>query len=96
MLGPSSCLKWHVDLFKKILATGNVKAIPVFIQPNGIAGVKDGLQYMQDGKVSLMRLIVVLSPIDRMRINVDCNLAGQRTEVMYRVPCESEIQFLCL
>jgi hypothetical protein len=56
-LGPSSCLKWHVDLFKKILATGNVKAIPVFIQPNGIAGVKDGLQYMQDGKVSLMRSI---------------------------------------
>ena len=51
------------------------------MQPNGIAGVKDGLQYKQDGKVRLMGLVVVyISPIDRMRIDVDCNLAGQRTE----------------
>jgi NADPH:quinone reductase-like Zn-dependent oxidoreductase len=44
--------KWYVNLFKQILATGKIKPIPVFIQPNGLAGVKDGLQYMQDGKVS--------------------------------------------
>jgi hypothetical protein len=43
--------------------------------------VKDGLQYMQDGKVSLMRLVVVyVPPIDWMKIDVDCKLAGQRTE----------------
>lgn len=47
---------------QKILATGNVKPVPVFIQPNGIARVKDGLQYMQNGKVSLV--VVYVSPID--------------------------------
>jgi hypothetical protein len=31
---------------------GKVKPIPVFIQPNGIASVKDSLQYMKDGKAS--------------------------------------------
>jgi hypothetical protein len=31
---------------------GKVKPILVFIQPNRLAGVKDGLKYMQDGKVS--------------------------------------------
>lgn len=51
--------KWYVDLFKKILATGNVKPIPVFMQPNGIAGMKDGLQYMQDGKVSAQKLLSI-------------------------------------
>jgi hypothetical protein len=43
---------------KKILDTGKIKPIPVVIQPNGIAGVKDGLQYMQDGKVSPVQLYV--------------------------------------
>jgi hypothetical protein len=35
----------------KIFATGKIKPNSVLIQPNGIAGVKDGLQYMQEGKV---------------------------------------------
>ena len=34
---------------QEILATGNVKPIPVLIQPNVIAGVKDGLQYSTCG-----------------------------------------------
>jgi len=49
---PGSNGQWYVDLLERILATGQVKTNPVLIQPNGIAGVKDGLQYMQDGKVS--------------------------------------------
>ncbi|KAI0278389.1 dehydrogenase [Russula aff. rugulosa BPL654] len=53
--------KWYVDLFKRILATGKVKPIPVFIQPNGLAGVKDGLQYMEDGKVSGQKLTYRIS-----------------------------------
>jgi len=53
--------KWYVDLFKRILATGKVKSVPVFIQPNGLAGVKDGLQYMQDGKVSAQKLTYRIS-----------------------------------
>ncbi|KAI9439436.1 dehydrogenase [Russula earlei] len=43
---------WYIDLLSKILSTGNIKPNPVLIQPNGIAGVKDGLQYMVEGKVS--------------------------------------------
>jgi hypothetical protein len=38
--------------------TSSLSRFSYNIQPNGIAGVKDGLQYMQDGKVSLMRLVV--------------------------------------
>jgi len=53
--------KGYVNLFKQILATGKVKPIPVFIQPNGLAGVKDGLQYMQDGKVSAQKLTYRIS-----------------------------------
>ncbi|KAI0271926.1 chaperonin 10-like protein [Russula aff. rugulosa BPL654] len=53
--------KWYVNLFKQILATGKVKPVPVFIQPNGLAGVKDGLQYMQDGKVSAQKLTYRIS-----------------------------------
>jgi len=53
--------KWYFDLFKQILATGKVKPVPVFIQPNGLAGVKDGLQYMQDGKVSAQKLTYRIS-----------------------------------
>jgi hypothetical protein len=58
--------KWYVDVFKKSLATGKVKPIPVFIQPNGIAGVKDGLQYMKDGKVRSTNVYV---SIGQMRID---------------------------
>ncbi|KAI0275802.1 hypothetical protein BGY98DRAFT_1178106 [Russula aff. rugulosa BPL654] len=32
------------------------RPIPVFIQPNGIAGVKNGLQHMWDGKVRAQKL----------------------------------------
>ncbi|KAI9510860.1 dehydrogenase [Russula earlei] len=44
--------KWYADLLTKILATTNVKPNALLIQPNGLAGVKDGLQYIAEGKVS--------------------------------------------
>ena len=34
-----------------MLATGKIKPNPVQVQPSGIASVKEGLQYMQEGKV---------------------------------------------
>ena len=43
--------KWYVDLLTKSLATGKIKPNPVDIQPSGLASVKEGLQYMQEGKV---------------------------------------------
>jgi hypothetical protein len=53
-LSSEQTAKWYVNLFKQILATGEkkIRPVPVFIQPNGLAGVKDSLQYMHDGKVS--------------------------------------------
>ena len=57
--------KWYFDLLKQILATGKIKPVPVFIQPNGLAGVKDGLQYMQDGKVSRRRVQFTYLDADR-------------------------------
>ncbi|KAI0258090.1 dehydrogenase [Gloeopeniophorella convolvens] len=47
---------WFVNLYKKILATGKIKPNPILFWPNGIAGVKDGLQFMQDGKVSAQKI----------------------------------------
>ena len=41
-----------------ILATGTLKPNPVHVQPGGLASVKEGLQYMQEGKV------IRLSPVD--------------------------------
>jgi len=52
LLEPESKGQCYVDLLERILATGQVKTNLVLIRPNGIAGVKDGLQHMQDGKVS--------------------------------------------
>jgi NADPH:quinone reductase-like Zn-dependent oxidoreductase len=48
--------KWYVDLLTKSLATGKIKPNPVDIQPSGLASVKTGLQYMQEGKVSARKL----------------------------------------
>jgi NADPH:quinone reductase-like Zn-dependent oxidoreductase len=48
--------KWYVDVLAKILATGKIKPNPVHVLPGGLAGVKDGLQYMQEGKVSAQKL----------------------------------------
>ncbi|KAI9433179.1 dehydrogenase [Lactarius indigo] len=48
--------KWYVDLLTKALATGKIKPNPVHIQPGGLVGVKGGLQYMQEGKVSAQKL----------------------------------------
>jgi NADPH:quinone reductase-like Zn-dependent oxidoreductase len=48
--------KWYVDLLTEILATGKIKPNPVHVQPGGLAGVKEGLQYMQEGKVSAQKL----------------------------------------
>ena len=62
--------KWYVDLFKKILATGKIKPIPVAVQPNGLAGVKDGLQYMQDGKVSPVHGNVSISQIKTLTVTL--------------------------
>jgi len=53
--------KWFVDLHKRIFATGKIKPNPVLMQPSGIAGVKDGLQYMQEGKVSAQKLTYRIS-----------------------------------
>jgi len=44
--------KWYVDLLTKILATGKIKPNRVHLQPGGLAGVKEGFQYMQEGRVS--------------------------------------------
>ncbi|KAH9052670.1 dehydrogenase [Lactarius vividus] len=48
--------KWYIDLLTKILATGKIKPNPVHIQSGGLASVKEGLQYMQEGKVSAQKL----------------------------------------
>lgn len=48
--------KWYVDVLAKMLATGKIKPNPVHVLPGGLAGVKDGLQYMQEGKVSAQKL----------------------------------------
>ncbi|KAH8980049.1 dehydrogenase [Lactarius akahatsu] len=48
--------RWYVDLLTKILATGKIKPNPVNIQSGGLVGVKGGLQYMQEGKVSAQKL----------------------------------------
>ena len=42
---------WYVDMLTKMLATGKIKPNPVLVQPGGLASVKGGLQYMQEGKV---------------------------------------------
>ncbi|KAI0264909.1 chaperonin 10-like protein [Gloeopeniophorella convolvens] len=44
---------WFVDVLKKILATGKIKPNPILVWPNGIADAKEGLRFMQDGKVTL-------------------------------------------
>ena len=36
----------------KILATGKIKPNQVHLQPGGLAGVKEGLRYMQEGRVT--------------------------------------------
>ncbi|KAF8261438.1 dehydrogenase [Lactarius quietus] len=48
--------KWYVDVLTKMLATGKIKPNPVHVQPSGLAGVKEGLQYMQEGKVSAQKI----------------------------------------
>ncbi|KAF8261439.1 dehydrogenase [Lactarius quietus] len=53
---PESNGKWYVDVLTKILATGKIKPNPVHVQPRGLAGVKEGLQYMQEGKVSAQKI----------------------------------------
>jgi len=52
LLKPESNGKWYVDVLTKMLATGKIKPNPVHVQPSGLAGVKEGLQFMQEGKVS--------------------------------------------
>ncbi|KAI0264908.1 hypothetical protein BC834DRAFT_881064 [Gloeopeniophorella convolvens] len=47
---------YFMNLHKTLFATGKIKPNPVFIQPNGIAAVKEGLQFMQDGKVSAQKI----------------------------------------
>jgi hypothetical protein len=69
-LSSEQTAKWYVNLFKQILATGKIKPVPVFMQPNGLAGVKDGLQHMQDEKVSPTHVL-------RMdKVDADRKLAG--------------------
>ncbi|KAI0247524.1 zinc-binding oxidoreductase ToxD [Lactifluus subvellereus] len=56
LLKPESNGKWYVDLHKKIFATDKIKPNPILLLPNGIASVKDGLQYMQEGKISAQKI----------------------------------------
>jgi len=56
LLKPESKAKWYIDLHRKIFATGKIKPNPILILPKGIASVKDGLQYMQEGKVSAQKI----------------------------------------
>jgi hypothetical protein len=65
--------KRYLDPFKQILATGKIKPVPFLIQPNGLAGVKDGLQYMQDGKVSPTHVQFRYRSIG---MDSNCKLAG--------------------
>ena len=57
------------------MATGQAKHNPVLIQPNGIASVKDGLQYMQDGKVGPTHVICL-----QVITGLGCNPTGQWKE----------------
>jgi len=56
LLKPEPDSKWYVDVLTEILATGKIKPNPVRVQPRGLAGVKEGLQYMQEGKVSAQKI----------------------------------------
>jgi len=56
------------------LATGKVKHNSVLVQPNGIAGVKEGLDFMAAGKVSTTSVTSI------GHIDIACNITGQRTE----------------
>jgi len=60
--------KWYVDLHKKIFATGKIKPNPVLMQPSGLAGVKDGLQYMQEGKVSAQKITYRISDTPELSV----------------------------
>ncbi|KAI0292943.1 zinc-binding oxidoreductase ToxD [Multifurca ochricompacta] len=53
--------KWFFDLHKKIFASGKIKPNPVAIQPKGLASVREGLQFMQDGKVSAQKITYRIS-----------------------------------
>ncbi|KAH9952933.1 hypothetical protein BC827DRAFT_1273990 [Russula dissimulans] len=44
-----------------LLAAGKVRPNPVLVQPNGIAGVKEGLEYMAAGKVSGQKITYRIS-----------------------------------
>jgi len=55
LLTPESNGK-YIDLHKKIFATGKIKPNPILLLPNGIASVKVGLQYMQEGKISAQKI----------------------------------------
>ena len=56
------------------MATGKVKPNPVRLRPNGIAGVKEGLEFMAAGKVSPTEVASIA------HIDVVYCPTGQRTE----------------
>jgi hypothetical protein len=43
---------WAAELISKILATGQFVPLPVKLIPKGLEGVKEGFQYMREGKAS--------------------------------------------
>jgi hypothetical protein len=62
--------KWYIDIHRKIFATGKIKPNQILILPEGIASMKRGLQYMQEGKVNATNTTVPIG------VDVGWNLKG--------------------
>lgn len=48
--------RWSAKLLNEMLAAENLKPGPIKIMPYGLAGVMDGFEYMQNGKVSICQV----------------------------------------
>ena len=60
-------------MLTKMLATGNIKPNPVQVLPSGLVSVKEGLQYMQEGKV-ILHLVACLR--EEIEAEIDVHLTG--------------------
>ncbi|KIK54394.1 hypothetical protein GYMLUDRAFT_249542 [Collybiopsis luxurians FD-317 M1] len=43
---------WATNLISEVLKTGRIVPLPIRLYPNGLESVQEGLQYMEEGKVS--------------------------------------------